>query len=82
MGLAEEYRTVIVLSDIEGYSYSEIADLEGIPLGTVMSRLYRGRRMLERSLLSFARRYNYLRQPPERLRDRRIDVGEYFDIAA
>ncbi len=82
MGLAEEYRRVIVLSDIEGYSYSEIAGREGIPQGTVMSRLYRGRRLLERALLSYGRRYNYLRQPPERLRDRRIDVGEYFDTAA
>jgi len=43
-----------------------------------MSRLYRARRMLERSLLSYGRRYNYITAPPEKLRDEKIDLGEFF----
>lgn len=52
--LPEEFRTVIVLCDIEGLSYKEIADVADIPVGTVMSRLYRGRRVLEKKLLGLA----------------------------
>jgi len=44
-----------------------------------MSRLYRGRRMLERTLMGFGLRNNYLAAPPTRLRDIRIDVSEFFD---
>ncbi len=44
------FRTVVYLADVEGYAYREIADLMGTPIGTVMSRLHRGRRRL-RSLL-------------------------------
>jgi RNA polymerase sigma-70 factor (ECF subfamily) len=69
---------VVLLADLQEFSYKEIADILAIPVGTVMSRLYRGRRMLERSLLSYGRRYNYLAEPPSRLRDARIDVAEYF----
>jgi hypothetical protein len=43
-----------------------------------MSRLYRGRRLLERALLSYGKRYNYLQSPPEKLRDSKIDVSDYF----
>jgi RNA polymerase sigma-70 factor (ECF subfamily) len=52
--LPEEFRTVIVLCDLEGLSYKEIADVVDIPVGTVMSRLYRGRRVLEKKLLGVA----------------------------
>jgi RNA polymerase sigma-70 factor (ECF subfamily) len=48
--LAPEFREAIVLREIEGLSYKEIADVAGIPLGTVMSRLSRGRRNLIRAL--------------------------------
>ena len=48
--LAEDYRTVIVLCDLEGLSYKEIAEVIDRPVGTVMSRLYRGRRILEGKL--------------------------------
>jgi RNA polymerase sigma-70 factor (ECF subfamily) len=80
--LSPEYREVVVLADLEECSYKEISGILGVPIGTVMSRLYRGRRMLEQALLSFGKRYNYLRKPPERIRDHRIDVGKYFDEAA
>lgn len=52
--LAEDYRTVIVLCDLEGLSYKEIAEVIDRPVGTVMSRLYRGRRILEGKLRAVA----------------------------
>jgi alkylated DNA nucleotide flippase Atl1 len=61
--LPDKYRSVVVLKDLDRYSYKEIALLAGVPVGTVMSRLYRGRKMLEKALMSFARRKGYLRSP-------------------
>jgi RNA polymerase sigma-70 factor, ECF subfamily len=52
--LNENFRQIIVLADIEGLSYKEIAQKAGIPLGTVMSRLFRARKMLQKSLRSYA----------------------------
>ena len=49
-----DFKTVVVLSDIEGFSYKEIADICQIPVGTVMSRLFRGRRILQEQLFSYA----------------------------
>ncbi len=48
--LPEDFRTVVVLCDIEGLSYKDIAEVVDCPVGTVMSRLYRGRRLLEKKL--------------------------------
>jgi len=48
--LPEEYRLAVVLSDVEELSYKEIADVMGCPVGTVMSRLHRGRRLLQKRL--------------------------------
>ncbi|MFN7976253.1 MAG: sigma-70 family RNA polymerase sigma factor [Acidobacteriota bacterium] len=53
--LPERYRMPILLCDLEGFSYAEIADMLGIPVGTVMSRLYRGRRLLKKSLFDYAK---------------------------
>jgi len=52
--LPEEYRAVILLSDLEGLAYQEIADVLGIPVGTVKSRLFRGRRRLQEALYAYA----------------------------
>ena len=49
--LPEEFREVIVLREMEDFSYKEIADLVGVPIGTVMSRLARGRRQLQAIIL-------------------------------
>ena len=46
MALPERYRRVVLLFDVEGFSYSEIAGIVGVPLGTVMSRMHRGRKAL------------------------------------
>ncbi|HVJ15756.1 MAG TPA: sigma-70 family RNA polymerase sigma factor [Polyangiaceae bacterium] len=55
--LPEEFRLAVVLSDVEELSYKEIAEIMGCPIGTVMSRLHRGRRLLKKRLYEHARAY-------------------------
>lgn len=52
--LPDEYRAVVLLSDLEGLAYQEIADVLGVPVGTVKSRLFRGRRRLQEALYAYA----------------------------
>lgn len=59
--LPEEFRLVLVLSDLEGLAYQEIAEIVGIPVGTVKSRLFRARRRLQERLTSYAREMGYIR---------------------
>lgn len=59
--LPEEFRTPVVLSDVEGLSYAEIAQVMGLPVGTVKSRLFRGRRRLQRRLYEYAVEMGYIR---------------------
>ena len=69
--LNEDYRLVIHLVDLEGFSYKEAAEILEVPVGTVMSRLYRGRRMLEKVLLEYAREHGYLKgAEPTKMRSR------------
>ena len=58
--LPEEYRTAVVLSDIEGLPYAEIAELMDVPVGTVKSRLFRGRRRLQEVLYDYAVEMGYI----------------------
>jgi RNA polymerase sigma-70 factor (ECF subfamily) len=58
--LSQEFRMIILLADVEGMSYKEIAKIANVPIGTVMSRLFRGRRILQRYLGGYARREGYL----------------------
>ncbi len=58
--LPEEYRTTVVLSDLEGLTYQEIADLMEVPVGTVKSRLFRGRRQLQEALYDYAVEMGYV----------------------
>jgi RNA polymerase sigma-70 factor (ECF subfamily) len=53
--LPEQFRLAVVLSDVEGFSYAEIAEIMDVPLGTVMSRLHRGRKALQKRLWELAR---------------------------
>ena len=58
--LPEEYRTAVVLSDLEGLPYAEIAQLMDVPVGTVKSRLFRGRRQLQKALYEYAVEMGYI----------------------
>jgi RNA polymerase sigma-70 factor, ECF subfamily len=59
--LPEQFRMAVLLADVEGFSYKEIAEMLGIPIGTVMSRLHRGRRALERRLWDVVRERGMVR---------------------
>jgi RNA polymerase sigma-70 factor (ECF subfamily) len=72
MALPHHYRMAVLLVDIQDMSYQEAADILAIPVGTVMSRLYRGRKKLEKALFDFGTRTNYLRGTPNRFRDEAI----------
>jgi RNA polymerase sigma-70 factor, ECF subfamily len=52
--LPENFRIPVLLADVEGFSYKEIADMLDIPIGTVMSRLHRGRKAMQRALFEYA----------------------------
>jgi RNA polymerase sigma-70 factor (ECF subfamily) len=53
--LPEQFRLAVVLSDIEGFSYAEMAEIMDVPMGTVMSRLHRGRKALQKRLWDLAK---------------------------
>jgi RNA polymerase sigma-70 factor (ECF subfamily) len=59
--LPDEYRSAVVLSDIQELRYAEIAQILGIPEGTVKSRLFRGRRLLQRKLRDYAETMGYVK---------------------
>ncbi len=52
--LPEAFRMAVLLADVEGFSYKEIAEITEVPIGTVMSRIHRGRRALQKALHGFA----------------------------
>lgn len=80
--LPHKFRVVVLLADVEGHAYRDIAALLSIPVGTVMSRLFRGRRLLERAMLSFAVRRHYLVRRPRRLRSSDLDLERLFGATA
>ncbi len=60
--LPDDFRMAILLSTAEGFSYKEISDIVKCPIGTVMSRIYRGRRMLKEKLTNYAKKHGYERE--------------------
>jgi RNA polymerase sigma-70 factor, ECF subfamily len=63
--LPEQFRLAVILSDIEGFTYAEMAEIMGVPMGTVMSRLHRGRKALQRVLWEIARERGIVKGPPK-----------------
>jgi RNA polymerase sigma-70 factor (ECF subfamily) len=59
--LPEAFREAVTLSDVEGLSYEEVAKVLGVPVGTVKSRLYRGRRLLQAKLYDYAVSMGYIK---------------------
>jgi RNA polymerase sigma-70 factor (ECF subfamily) len=61
--LPEQFRMAVLLADVEGFSYKEIAEIMDVPVGTVMSRLHRGRKQLQKALWEFASERGLLPEP-------------------
>jgi RNA polymerase sigma-70 factor, ECF subfamily len=63
--LPEQFRMAVLLADVEGFSYKEIAEIMDVPVGTVMSRLHRGRRQLQKRLWEYARERGLVPEPAQ-----------------
>lgn len=63
--LPEEYRSAVVMSDLHGLRYGEIAQVLGVPEGTIKSRLFRGRRLLQAQLRGYAEEMGYIKRASE-----------------
>jgi RNA polymerase sigma-70 factor (ECF subfamily) len=60
-----DFRLVVILADLQEFSYKEIADVLDVPVGTVMSRLFRGRRLLQKALATYAAEAGVLPERPD-----------------
>ena len=64
-GLPDNFRLPVILADVEGFSYKEIAEMLEIPIGTVMSRLHRGRKAMQKALFAYAEAHGLTSSEPE-----------------
>ncbi len=83
--LPPDFRSAVVLCDVEGFSYKEIAEIMECPVGTVMSRLYRGRRLLKSQLEEFAVAQGIIKRDAKATGDANKpsdDPAETIDLAA
>jgi RNA polymerase sigma-70 factor (ECF subfamily) len=79
--LPEQFRMAVLLADVEGFSYKEIAAILDIPIGTVMSRLHRGRKLLQRSLYNHALALGIVKGEPMS-EAREVQTAQPSDLAA
>ena len=77
--LPDDFRTAVILCDMQGLSYKEIAEIMECPVGTVMSRLFRGRKLLASALREFAVSEGYVRTEPAKptTEEKTIDLEKY-----
>ena len=78
--LPDDYRIMIVLADIEELAYKEIAETLGVPIGTVMSRLHRARKMMQKCLIDQAVQMGIVTDAPDD--DASLSSGEPVDLSA
>jgi RNA polymerase sigma-70 factor (ECF subfamily) len=72
-----DFRMVVILADIQDFSYKEIAEIVGCPVGTVMSRLFRGRRILQNHLYQYAIKEGIIQPPKDDVTGAPIDLELY-----
>jgi len=75
--LPDDFRTAVILCDMQGLSYKEIAEIMECPVGTVMSRLFRGRKLLAAALRDFAVSEGYVKNAGEDPTKKTIDLEKY-----
>ena len=63
--LPEQFRMAVLLADVEGFAYKEIAEILDIPIGTVMSRLHRGRKAMQKQLYEYGKQRNLVPREAE-----------------
>lgn len=78
--LPEEYRLVVLLADLQDFAYKEIAEIMDCPIGTVMSRLFRGRRMLQAALADYAKRQGFGLNAPDESKGKAEKTSKVEDL--
>jgi RNA polymerase sigma-70 factor (ECF subfamily) len=79
--LPADFRVAVVLCDVEGFSYKEIAEIMECPVGTVMSRLHRGRRLLQKALHDFAVEHGIVKQADAEPSSASDAAGDTIDLS-